>query len=226
MRRLECCNVWRMRVIMSVFWSRIQSGRAAVVKRRPNSIWLPYVFSAAYNGGKCGTPPSAAHTRAGTGKKKHTHTCNKIKMIKRRGRDVMWRGRKKKIEKWERNEWWMNESSCWWGRCCQRGEDAPVVHRQSVSQSVSRWYVMHGRARVCARVRRDEGLSSRGALSGKILRENWPETAFLSHEGGKATAVVHERKWCAWERGDRKKWGERSECVTAGQLYWAEEGVI
>ena len=144
---------------------------------------------------------------------KKTHTCNKIKMIKRRGRDIMWRGRKKRIEKWERNEWWMNESSCWgWGRCYQRGEDAPVVNRQSVIQPLicDAW----ARANVCVRQTRRGSFIKRRAEWQNIEGKNWPETAFLSHEGGKATALcmresgVHERG----ETEKKKMGGEKRVC--------------
>lgn len=47
--------------------------------------------------------------------------------------------------------------------------------------------------------------------------ENIEETAFLSHREV-SHCVEHERKWWRLERGERKK-GEKSECVTAGQLY-------
>lgn len=76
---------------MSVFWSRIQSGRVAVVKLRPNSIWLPYVFSTAYNRANV-----LRHLPAQ--RRTNTQVGRKVRMIK-------------KI-KMRRGEW-MNKSTCW-----------------------------------------------------------------------------------------------------------------
>lgn len=144
-------------------------------------------------------------------------------MIKRRERDVVWRGRKrwKKVERERersgRNEWWMKESSCWWGRSYQRGDDAPVVHCQSFIQPVT-WGDVWKYASVC---QTRWGSFIKRHVQWKILRGNWQETAFLPRVRGKPLLCMRG------SGGGRKrgKW-ERSECVTAGQLYWAEEGVI
>lgn len=203
-RRLECWYVWRMRAIMSVFWSRIQSGRAAVVKRRPNSIWLPCVFSAAYNGGKCGTPPSAAHTRAGTGKK-NTHTCNKIKMIKRRGRDVMWRGRRKK-DREVGEEWMMNERIILLVRALLSAGRRCSSRTPSVSQSAVDMWCMS--VRECVRASGETRVFHQEA---RWVEKYWgkidQKLLFFHTREGKPPRCAWEKVVCMREGRQKKKMG-------------------
>lgn len=135
---------------------------------------------------------------------KKTHTCNKIKMIKRRGRDIMWRGRKKK-DREVGEEWMMNERIVLLrmrallpaGRRCSS-------RKPSVSHSAIDMWCMSA----CQRVRAsDEArvFHQEAHWVAKYWGEKLTRNCFSFTRGRESHRVVHERKWCAWERGDRKK---------------------